>query len=138
MRVRAVALTMCVGAVFTATASGGHHPLGELYVRDRTITMSGRITAVEWVNPHVVLTLAVEDQARKVQAWRIELDPPGALTRRNWPRDRVTAGASVTVTAYPSHDGGPSAVARTVTLSSGEQLVATTDSSWNWRRTSSR
>jgi hypothetical protein len=37
------------------------------------------------------------------------------------------------VTAYPSIDGGPKAVARTITLASGEQLVASTDGSWNWR-----
>ena len=134
MRTRAIALTVLVGVIFSGGASAGHHPLDELYVRDRTIALSGRVTVVEWVNPHVVLTLAVEDTARKVQTWRIELSPPGALARGGWTRDRVTVGASIAVTAHPSHDGGPSAVARAVRLSSGEELVASTDASWNWRR----
>lgn len=129
-RVVIFAALMCL--TFGPRASG-HHPLAELYERDNIIVLTGTVTAVEWVNPHVVVTMAVTSDAREA-GWRVELDPPGALQRRGWSRDRVTAGDRITVTAHPSKDGGPAAAARTVRLPSGNELVASTDSSWNWGR----
>jgi hypothetical protein len=124
---------MLVGLAFFPRVSSAHHQLDKTYVRERTIALTGTVTAAQWVNPHVVLTVAVKDGAGKLQSWRVELDPPNALLRRGWKRDQPAVGAVVTVTAYPSIDGGPAAVARTITLASGEQLMASTDGSWNWR-----
>jgi hypothetical protein len=95
----------------------------------------------------VVVTLAVENKERRQgvpveqearQTWRFELDPPAALGRRGWTRDQIKVGESITAAAHPAKDGGPTGVARTITLASGQQLVATTDSSWNWRQMPSR
>jgi hypothetical protein len=133
MRTRSVVLTVLAGLTFCPHASNAHHQLDKTFVRERTITLAGTVMKTEWVNPHVLLTLEVRGAAGKVQDWRIELDPPNALLRRGWKRDSPAVGTAITMTAYPSIDGGPTAVARTVTLASGEQLAASTDNSWNWR-----
>ena len=133
MRTRVVVLMMLVSLALFPRMSSAHHQLDKTYVRERTIVLTGTVTAAQWINPHVVLTVAVKDGAGKVQAWRVELDPPNALIRRGWKRDQPAVGAVVTVTAVPSIDGGPASVARTITLASGERLEATTDGSWNWR-----
>jgi hypothetical protein len=131
MRTLPVVLTLLAGVTASSSASAWHHDLAQLYERGRTITLTGRVTAVQWMNPHVVVTLAAEDQS--LQTWRIELDPPGALGRREISRDQIPEGSSITVIAHPAKNGGPTAVARTVTLPSGRELVVTTDTSWNWR-----
>ena len=137
MRHRSGLLVAALAVAVSSAAAARHHPLAELYERGRTLTLTGRVTAVEWANPHAVLTLSVDDGAGPARTWRIELDPPGTLQRRQWPRDRVTAGMTITVLAFPAKDGQASAVGRTVTLAGGEELVATTDASWNWRRVGS-
>ena len=133
MRAAVVILMMLVGSVFFSPVSRAHHQLDKTYVRERMIVLTGTVSAAQWVNPHVLLTVAVKNDAGKAESWRVELDPPGALLRRGWKRDTPALGTAVTVTAYPSIDGGPSAVARTIAFASGEQLEASTDGSWNWR-----
>jgi hypothetical protein len=136
MRVHPLGLAILIALTVSSGAWAGHHELAAQYDRGRTITLTGRVTSIEWVNPHVVVTLAIEKEAR--QTWRFELDQPAALGRRGWTRDQITVGESIIVTTHPAKDGGPTGVARTVTLPSGQQLVATTDASWNWRRMPSR
>jgi hypothetical protein len=135
MRSCVVVLIVLVGLTVFPRLSSAHHQLDKTYVRERTIVLTGTVTTAEWINPHVLVTMAVKDAAGKIQNWRVELDPPNTLLRRGWKRDSPPVGATITVTAYPSIDGGPKAVARTITLASGEQLVASTDASWNWRET---
>jgi hypothetical protein len=133
MRSRVCVLIVLAGLTAFPRTSSAHHQLDKTYVRERTIVLTGTVMKADWINPHVVLTMAVKNDAGRVENWRVELDAPNALLRRGWKRDSPAVGATITVTAYPSIDGGPMAVARTITLASGEQLVATTDGSWNWR-----
>ena len=131
MRIHPFVLAVVVGLMASSGVQAGHHDLTVLYERDRTMTLTGSVSAVQWTNPHVVVTLAVDTPAKL--AWRIELDPPGALGRRQISQDQFKAGATVTVVAHPAKDGGASAFAKTVTLPSGQQLVTSSDASWNWR-----
>lgn len=132
MRTRPLVLSVVVGLILCSGVVAGHHELAEIYERGKMITLQGKVTSVEWVNPHVVLTLAADGPA--AGSWRLELDPPGALARRGWKREQVAASVSMTVTAHVAKDGSSRAVAETVTLATGEKLTASTDGSWQWRR----
>ena len=115
-------------------SSLAHHPLDEVYERDSSITLTGTVTQIEWVNPHAILRLRVEDGEGSDVEWLVEMDPPGALMQRGWTRDSITAGQIVTVEGFRALNGESRTEAKTITLSSGAALVASTDTSWNWRR----
>lgn len=61
-----------------------HHSLAELFDRESTITVTGTVTRVTWVNPHVAFHLDVADQAGQIGDWAVEMDPPHALERQGW------------------------------------------------------
>jgi hypothetical protein len=108
-----------------------HHSIEEIYDHGREVTLTGTVTRVEWVNPHVVFILEVPGE-KAAKAWRMELDSPGILQRRGWSRQTLAAGQQIKVTGHPLKIGEPAAVAKTVVLPDGRKLTATTEGSWGW------
>jgi hypothetical protein len=111
-----------------------HHPLDEVYERGGSIALIGTVTRVDWSNPHVVLSLGIDDGRGAIVNWLVELDPPHILIRRGWTENSIVAGQIITVEGFPGLDGNPRVAARSVSLSSGESLEATTEASWSWTR----
>ena len=112
--------------------ANAHHSLAEVFDRESPITLAGAVTAVQWVNPHVLFYIDVEDEDGNVENWGLEMDGPGFLESQGWKLDLLKLGDVVTVIGFGSKDSSPKATARTVTLSTGQSLSATTDNSWNW------
>lgn len=69
-------------AVLTA-----HHSFAKEFDDRKPVSLRGKITAMEWINPHVLLYLAVEDEDGNIVNWKIESSSPLALARSGWPRD---------------------------------------------------
>jgi hypothetical protein len=127
---------LAVAAVFILVplSTPAHHALNEVYERDSSISLTGTVIRVDWVNPHASFTLSVSDLAGSTVEWIVELDPPHILQRSGWSREAILAGQAVTVEGFRALDGGPRTYARTVALANGEILPASSDGSWNWRR----
>ncbi len=111
----------------TVTPAVAHHSFDVEYDANRTATLSGTVTKVDWVNPHAFLYFTFEDKNGKVQEYAIELGPPYALVRGGWKRDTVKIGDKITVEkAALSKDGSNRAGATrdtSLVLPSGEKLV---------------
>jgi hypothetical protein len=122
-----------VGVACAPLATSAHHALAELFDRDSMITLTGTVTTVQWVNPHVVVEIDVTNESGAVEHWEAQIDAPSALMRRGWTRDSISAGDAVVLTGYEPLDGGLLTYGRTITLASGDVLQASTDGAWNWR-----
>lgn len=119
-------------AVFVLATAGGfatslvqaHHAFSSEFDAKRPVTLRGKITKVEWINPHAWMHLEVKTADGKVENWMIEAGPPGALVRRGWKRDSVTPGIEVLVEGYQAIDGSRKANGRDVTFPDGTRLFA--------------
>ena len=115
-------LMMILGMV-TALA---HHSFDAEYDTNRTTTLSGVVTKVDWVNPHAYITFAMKEDGGATKNFTVELGPPYSLTRGGWKRDSVKIGDKITVEgAALSKDGsnrGGSLPTTMMVLSSGEKL----------------
>ena len=108
-----------------ATASlDAHHAFAAEFDRDRTITVSGSVTKLEWTNPHARLFVQGKDETGKEQVWDFELGPPNGLMRNGWNRNSLQAGHKVTVEGFRSKTSERVANARSVTLSDGRRVFA--------------
>lgn len=65
--------------VFTATASAHHSPAA--FDLNAQITIQGRVTRLDWTNPHVYIYVNGESASGKPGEWMIETDPVSILTR---------------------------------------------------------
>ena len=88
------------------------------------LTLTGKITKVDWANPLVHIYMDVADAGGKVTAWSLETYPPNVLKRTGFPRETLNIGDTVTVTAYKAKDGSNAAMLREVTLPDGSKKIA--------------
>jgi hypothetical protein len=116
--VPALALALWAGAV----AVSAHHSFAAQYDRDKTITLNGTVTRLEWMNPHVYFYLDVKDEGG-VTKWAIEGGAPTSLYRNGWRKDSLKVGDVVTVHGYLARDGSKLANMRAAVLPDGREVL---------------
>ena len=111
----------------------GHHAFGAEFDRDAPIRIEGRITRLEWVNPHTWVHIAVTemviggetvvppDPAQEV--WAVEGGTPNTLLRRGLRRECLAIGTEVIVDGYQTKDHSlKRANGRDITFGDGSKI----------------
>ena len=101
-----------------------HHSFAAEYDANKPVTLKGKVTKVEWTNPHARFYVDVADSTGKVTNWNLELASPNVLKRAGWHRDSIKEGDVVTVEGSAAKDGAKMANARAVTLADGKRVFA--------------
>ena len=106
--------------------AAAHHSFPAQYDINKPITLTGKVTKVEWTNPHVYIFVDVTDEkTKKVENWGFEMGPPHMLQKAGWKRNSLKIGEVVVIDGWRARDGSHSANARRVTRkSTGEVLGA--------------
>ncbi len=111
-------------AVIAASAplSAHHSTTAEFDVQHRT-TVSGTLTKVDWVNPHIVVFIDAKG-AGGTEAWKFESNPPAWFRRVGVSRaDFAKAvGQTVTVEGNRSKDGSRYGYLLKITYADGNAL----------------
>jgi hypothetical protein len=106
--------------------AAAHHSFAAQYDATKPIKLTGKVTKVEWMNPHVFFYIDVKDeQTGAVANWGIELASPNVLLRRGWTRNSMKIDDVVTVDGSLAKDGSKLSNARSVVLgNTGQRLFA--------------
>ncbi len=113
-----------VGLLLVGASVQAHHAFAAEFDANKPVRLRGKITKMEWINPHAWLHLDVEKEDGTIESWMIEAGPPGALVRRGWSRESVIPGTEVLVEGYQAIDGAFRANGRDVTFPDGRRLFA--------------
>ena len=124
MKRSAIVAGVAASALLATTPLVAHHSFAAEYDRNRTITVTGSVTKLEWTNPHARLYVMGTDETGKTQEWDFELGPPNGLMRNGWTRNSLKQGMKVTVSGFHSKTQPYIANARTVALPDGRQVFA--------------
>src|SRR5688572_2897421 len=111
-----------IAAMLGSTTAAAHHSFAAEFSIDRPVELSGKITKVEWVNPHSWFYLEVEGEDGVPVVWMVEGGSPNALIRRGVTAQSVPPGIELTVEGYQARDGSNTAVGRSFLLANGERL----------------
>jgi hypothetical protein len=100
-----------------------HHAFASEYDIDKPITLQGKLTKLEWINPHSWIYVDVTDpKTHKVTNWAIEFGAVNALLRRGLRKTDFPMGSDVEVKGYLAKNGKPIANATSVTLPGGRNF----------------
>ena len=123
MRTLAIAL-VSVGVLLVAAAGSAHHSFSAEFDIEKPITLAGKLTELEWVNPHGWIHMDVESPDGTVTNWAVEMGNPTALLRRGLRRSHFPPGIEFVVEGYEAKDGSPTANAITVKFPDGRDFFA--------------
>jgi hypothetical protein len=118
------AIALGFATVVTVVPVSAHHSFSAEYDSKKVVTLTGTVTKVEWMNPHVYFYLDVTGTDGKVANWAFEMGPPNGLQRSGWTRNTMKIGDEVIVNGTLAKDGSKQVNARTVTTSDGKKLGA--------------
>jgi hypothetical protein len=104
-------------------AVSAHHSFAAEFERELPITVTGKVSKVEWTNPHARFYVEEDSDGAKVE-WDFELTSPNVLMRRGWTQNSLKVGDVVTVTGYRARNHPHVGNASNVTLANGKQLFS--------------
>jgi hypothetical protein len=113
-----------VGLVLTAAPAFAHHPFAPEYDWKKPMTVAGTITKVEWMEPHVQLTINGKDASGSTASWVVEMGSPDELSKFGWAKSTLKQGDSLAVDGWLASDGSKRINAKSVRLSSGREMFA--------------
>jgi hypothetical protein len=116
MRAHILGGVVAVGLMLAAGSAVAHHSFAAEFDANKPITLTGRVTKVEWTNPHVWFYINVTDDKGEVTNWGAEMGPPHGLQRRGWRRETLKIGEEVKVSGSLAKNGSKKLNARSVTL----------------------
>ena len=124
MRAAQILVLAAVALIVTVTSAPAHHSFAAEFDANKPFKMTGKVTKVEWMNPHTFFYIDVKDEKTgKVVNWGMEMGSPNILMRNGWRRDTMKIGDEVTVEGSLAKDGTPTGNARTVVMG-GKRLFA--------------
>ena len=102
-----LAVALAVGAFLAPLAASAHHSFAVYFDPAKNVTVTGKVTAFRFTNPHGMIALEVTGSDGRVTEWRAETNAPAVLVRRGWTRDAIKPGETITIEGWPSRDGKP-------------------------------
>jgi len=105
-----------------ASAALAHHAFAAEFDSNKPVNFKGKITKMEWVNPHTWLHISVVKDDGSAEAWAIEAGTPNVLFRRGFTRETLPIGLEIVVDGYQAKDGTRRANGRDLTLPDGKKL----------------
>ena len=117
---RYIMMALGCGLLLAATPISAHHNASVKYDSAKPVTFTGKVTKVEWMNPHIHVYVDAPDASGKMVNWTVEGATPNQLYRRGWKRTSLKIGDTVTIEGVKARQVGLNhANARSVVLADG-------------------
>jgi len=106
MRHRCAVVLVAATLVVVAGSVSAHHSVSGQYDASRPLTLTGVISKVDWINPHVYLHLDVKEKDGAVTTWTLSTLPTAMMRRAGLTKDSLQGqpGEVVTINAIAARD----------------------------------
>lgn len=122
----AAAAAMIVTGLLAVSQLHAHHAFAAEFDADSPVLLKGKVTKVQFINPHSWVHIAAENEDGSETGWMVEGGTPNTLLRNGINRNSLAVGTDVIVRGYQSKDKvcEPKCKAngRDITLANGEKV----------------
>jgi hypothetical protein len=117
--VHSVAFTL-----FAMASLQAHHSPSAIFDMGKRVAVTGTLTRIDWVNPHIVVAMDAKTDGGKIDHWTFESNPPSwyrsvGLARADFAK---AVGQTITVEAVRARDGTLYGYMQKITLPDGTSL----------------
>lgn len=122
MRIK-LTYTLIAGALLlAATPLLAHHAFEAEFDQSKPVTLAGKVTSMEWINPHSWIHIDVTNPDGTVTNWMIECGSPNIMLRRGFTKRSLEVGTEISVKGYQAKNGTNRANGSSVTFKDGRKL----------------
>jgi hypothetical protein len=87
-----------------ASTAHAHHAFAAEFDANAPVLLKGKVTKVEWINPHAWVHLDVVGEDGSLVSWMVEGGTPNTLLRAGINKNTVPIGTEIVVRGYQSKD----------------------------------
>lgn len=121
MKARSIA-RVALGFFAASLPMFAHHSFSAEYDASKPIKVTGVVTKVEWLNPHVWFYVDQKDENGNIIHWAFSGGAPGQLMRRGVYKTALPIGSTVNVEGFRAKDGSNNANGNKVTFPDGRMV----------------
>ena len=122
-----VTLLFAAALAIVARPVLAHHSFAAEYDDQKPLKITGTLTKVDWMNPHIWYYVDVKNPDGSVTSWAISGGAPGQLMRRGITKDLLVVGSTVNVEGFRAKDGTNNGFGQRVTYQDGRNVFTATD-----------
>ncbi len=93
-----------IGGLLVACKVSAHHAFSAEFDADTPVFLQGKVTRVEWINPHAWVHLAARQEDGSTVDWMVEGGTPNTLLRAGITKSSLIPGSEIVVRGYQSKD----------------------------------
>ncbi|MBW2241779.1 MAG: hypothetical protein JRH01_07315 [Deltaproteobacteria bacterium] len=96
-------LTACLGWL-AGTGAEAHHAFAAEFDKNAPVSLEGKVTKIEWINPHAWIHLGVPQPDGSTIVWMVEGGTPNTLLRAGLNKNTLSIGEAIVVRGYQAKD----------------------------------
>jgi len=107
LRHKIAAVGCAVLTLLVAASLEAHHSPSAIFDMAKHIAVTGTLTRIDWINPHIVIAVEARGDGGRIDRWTFQSNPPSwyrgvGLARADFAK---AIGQTVTVGAVQARDG---------------------------------
>src|SRR3984957_10993863 len=115
-------IVMAVGLAAMGTPLLAHHAFEAEFDQNKPVFLTGKVTGMEWINPHSWIHIDVTGPDGTVTNWMIECGSPNIMLRRGFTKRTLEVGTEIAVKGYQAKNGTNRANGSSITFKDGKKL----------------
>src|ERR1051325_9880740 len=122
MRTKLTVAAGSLGLLLASLPAWAHHAFQAESDQKKPVHLKGKVTDMEWINPHAWIHIDVTNPDGTVTNWMVECGSPNIMLRRGFTKRSLEKGTELAVEGYQAKNGTNRANGSSVTFQDGHKL----------------
>ena len=122
MKAKTSVVVAMAGLLLAVAPALAHHSFAAEYDQKKPVHLTGKVTSMEWINPHSWIHIDVVGEDGKVTNWMVEGGSPNIMIRRGFTKRSLENGTELIIEGYQAKNGEYKANGSSITFKDGKKL----------------
>ena len=109
--------------LLAGSPSWAHHGSAG-FDQKKPVHLIGKVSQLEWSNPHIVIHLEVAGADGHTATWLVNTLPPNTAIRRGFSKESFAIGKEISADGYQALDGSNHVNGTNIVLGDGRKIVS--------------